>query len=82
MAKSGIKFYGAEWCGDCHRAKTVFEQYSVDFDYINIDFDEDAANYVEKVNNGNRKVPTIVFPDESILVEPTAQELTKKLENI
>lgn len=35
--------------------------------------------YVEKVNNGMRIIPTIVFPDGSILVEPSNAELAKKL---
>ena len=37
------------------------------------------TRFVEQVNNGNRSVPTIVFPDGSILVEPTVQQLKDKL---
>jgi mycoredoxin len=31
-----------------------------------------------QVNNGRRTVPTIVFPDGSILVEPKARDLAAK----
>lgn len=41
--------------------------------------DPAAMAYVEKVNNGMRSIPTIVFPDGSILVEPTNAELARKL---
>jgi mycoredoxin len=34
---------------------------------------------VVKINKGNRSVPTIVFPDGSVLVEPSNAELEKKL---
>jgi mycoredoxin len=31
-----------------------------------------------RVNQGKQSVPTIVFPDGSILVEPSARELAAK----
>jgi thioredoxin reductase (NADPH) len=36
-------------------------------------------SYVEEVNKGKRIIPTIVFPDNSILVEPSNAELAEKL---
>ena len=47
---------------------------------INIDEDPDGREFVIEVNHGNRSVPTIVFPDGDILVEPSSSELLKKLE--
>jgi thioredoxin reductase (NADPH) len=35
--------------------------------------------YVEKVNNGLRSVPTMIFPDGDILVEPSNAALAQKL---
>ena len=35
--------------------------------------------YVEKINNGKRIIPTMVFSDGSILVEPSNAELAEKL---
>ena len=35
--------------------------------------------FIEKVNNGKRIIPTIVFPDGSTLVEPSNVELAEKL---
>jgi mycoredoxin len=71
--------YGTTWCGDCRRAKRVFEQHEVAITYVNIEENEAARHYVEQVNNGNQSVPTIVFPDGSILVEPSTSALTQKL---
>src|SRR5258708_15745837 len=42
-------------------------------DYINIERDERAAAEVLRINRGMHSVPTIVFPDGSILVEPRAR---------
>jgi glutaredoxin len=51
----------------------------IEYKWVNIDQDLEGRAYVEQVNNGYRSVPTIVFPDGSILVEPTNSELTHKL---
>jgi mycoredoxin len=39
---------------------------------------QEATEFVVKVNHGNRSVPTIIFPDGSILVEPNWEELKTK----
>ncbi len=73
-----IKMYATKWCGDCHMAKRWFDKHNVPYEYINIAEDEQAAAYVVRLNNGAQSVPTIVFPDGSILVEPSARELAAK----
>jgi Glutaredoxin and related proteins len=76
-----IKIYGTSWCPDCARAKQVFNKLKVSFEWINIDQDKNSAAYVEKINRGFKSVPTIVFPDNSILVEPSNAELEKKIKS-
>jgi thioredoxin reductase (NADPH) len=46
---------------------------------VDIQEDKEAQAYVESVNNGNRSVPTIVFPDGDIFVEPSNAQLAEKL---
>jgi hypothetical protein len=48
------------------------------------DIDRDAVGeeFVITTNNGMRSVPTIVFGDGSILVEPSNAELQNKLEKV
>jgi glutaredoxin-like protein len=74
-----IKMYGTTWCPDCFRAKQILNKHKIKFTWINIEDDAEAAAYVEKVNGGYKSVPTIVFPDGSVLVEPSNVELEKKL---
>lgn len=73
-----IKMYATTWCGDCRAAKRWFDGHNVPYEYINIEEDEYAAEYVMRVNGGARSVPTIIFPDGSVLVEPSARELAAK----
>lgn len=74
-----IIMYGTTWCGATKRARRVFEDEKIDYTWVDIDKDETAARYVESVANGFRSVPTIVFPDGSILVEPSSYQLREKL---
>jgi hypothetical protein len=39
---------------------------------VDIERDPAAADYVMSVNGGNQTVPTVVFPDGSVLVNPSA----------
>ena len=73
-----IVMYATRWCGDCRMAKRWFDSHGIAYDYIDIEQDEQAAEYVVQVNGGSRSVPTIVFPDGSVLVEPSARELSAK----
>lgn len=79
MPEEPIRIYGTRWCGDCARAKQVFKKHNIPFEWIDIEQDDKAVDYVRQVNQGNQSVPTIVFPDGSILVEPSNAELEKKL---
>jgi mycoredoxin len=73
-----IKMYVTTWCGDCRMAKRWFDAHGIPYESINIEEDDKAAEYVARVNRGYRSVPTIVFPDGSVLVEPGPRELATK----
>ncbi len=79
MKPEAITAYGADWCGDCLRVKAFLEQRLIPHVWINIDLDPEAAAFVVQVNRGYRSVPTIVFEDGSILVEPSTDQLDDKL---
>lgn len=73
-----IVMYSTSWCPDCHRAKYLLENYGIPF--VNVDIDESEAGeaFVRLINQGSRTIPTIIFPDGSVLVEPTNQMLADK----
>ena len=79
MSESKITIYGAYWCPDCRRAKKFLGEQFVPFKWIDIEQDKEAEQYVLQKNNGKRIIPTIVFEDDSFLVEPSNAELAKKL---
>lgn len=74
-----IKVYGTTWCGDCNRVKAFMDEHNVDYEWTNVDEETEFVELVLKINKGQRRVPTIVFPDGSVLVEPSNGELAEKL---
>lgn len=74
-----IVLYGTSWCPDCKRSKQFFGEQRIPYAYVDIEHDSEAMAFVEKTNRGNRSIPTIVFPDGTILVEPSNAQLAEKL---
>jgi mycoredoxin len=74
-----IIVYATAWCPDCRRARFFLKRNNIPCEEIDIDQNPEAAEIVKGLNGGNRSVPTLVFPDGSILVEPSNSELAAKL---
>lgn len=73
-----IVMYAVDWCPDCRRAKFFFERKHIPYEMVNVDQDVQGADFVKQLNKGQRSVPTIIFPDGSIMVEPSTEQLTEK----
>lgn len=79
LKPSILTVYGATWCPDCKRAKKFLGEHRIAYANVDIDETPDAVSFVEKINNGLRIIPTIIFPDGEILVEPSNAQLAEKL---
>ena len=74
-----LKVYGAPWCPDCRRARRFLGEHWVPYDWTDIDEDPDGLQEVQRLQNGGRTIPAIVFGDGTILLEPSNDELARKL---
>jgi thioredoxin reductase (NADPH) len=79
MTDSMITMFGTLWCGDCKRVKKFLGEQRIHYDYVDVEQDADGLTLIERINNGKQIIPTIIFPDGSILVEPSNAELAAKL---
>ena len=77
-----IDFYTTDWCGDCVRSKALLKKLNLYFNEINVDLNEAANEYIKTLQVNQRRSPTIVFEDESFLVEPSDVELENKLKEL
>jgi mycoredoxin len=67
---ANIKMYTTTWCGDCRSAKRFMREHAIDFEEINIEEAEGAAEFVMSVNNGRRKVPTFEIDGRTFNLSP------------
>ncbi len=79
MQEANITVYGAPWCPDCRRSKQFLGEQRIPYIWVDIDEDEEGRKRVQAVNDGKQIIPTIVFQDGSILVEPSNADLAAKL---
>jgi thioredoxin reductase (NADPH) len=74
-----VTVYGATWCPDCRRAKKFLSEQRIAYTWLDIEQNPEHIPFVEQVNDGKRIIPTIVFDDGSILVEPSDAQLAARL---
>lgn len=77
-AQGKMVLYGADWCPDCRRAKRFLQDNGIHFVFVDVDSATDAADYVTKINNGKRIIPTITINGEPYS-NPNNQVLTEVL---
>ncbi len=74
-----LTIYSTTWCGPCIRLRSQLDRVGVDYEVIDIERRPEAAAYVMSVNNGNQTVPTVVFPDGSVMTNPSVAEVQARL---
>lgn len=74
-----IVMYGTSWCGDCKRAKQFFGEQRVHYEFVDVDADPAGRAVVQAHNDGKDVIPTILFDDGTVLVEPSNAELAAQL---
>lgn len=81
MSKTKPKVFvaGADWCGDTRRALRQLDELDVPYEYVNIEEDAEAEQWVKDQNDGKLKRPTIDI-DGAILSQPSNEEIVEVLE--
>ncbi|RKN47108.1 mycoredoxin [Streptomyces hoynatensis] len=63
--QGSVTMYSTSWCGYCRRLKSQLDREGIAYTEIDIEQDPSAVALVEKANDGNRTVPTVVVVPES-----------------
>jgi len=74
--------YTTSWCGFCRNLKRQLNKAGIEISEVDIEHDQSAADYVMSVNGGNQTVPTILFPDGTALVNPSAAQVSARLADV
>ncbi|MFG1642097.1 glutaredoxin domain-containing protein [Amycolatopsis sp. NPDC049252] len=74
-----LTVYGASWCPDVKRSRALLDREGVEYSYVDVEEDADAEQRVRALQDGERRIPTIVWDDGTFLVEPSDAELSGRL---
>ena len=80
MSENEIVVYGTAWCGDCRRTKKLLGRRGVEYAWVDVEEQKGASEEMLRLNGGDSRVPTLLFPDGTVLVEPSNAELGAKLD--
>jgi len=71
--------YTTQWCGFCRNLKKQLAREGIEMAEVDIERDPVAREFVMSVNGGNQTVPTVVLPDGTVLVNPSAAQVRERL---
>lgn len=75
----GIKVAGAAWSPASHDVKDFLSRNQIPYRWMDVDIDPRAATLVREGTGGRPTLPLVVFPDGSLLIEPTPRQLAEKI---
>ncbi|HVG38258.1 MAG TPA: glutaredoxin family protein [Pyrinomonadaceae bacterium] len=73
-----VKVYGADWCGDTKRTLRKLDGLGVAYDYVDVEQDEAASQWVKEQNSGKERKPTLDLGGR-VLSVPSDAELEQAL---
>jgi mycoredoxin len=76
--QTNIKVYGADWCGYTQRTLHHLDQTGINYQYINVEDDAAASEWVKQQNNGMEVKPTLDIAG-TVLSAPSNQILDDTL---
>ena len=62
--------YGADWCGLTRGLREYLMNSRIDYDYFDVDRDDEAEQFVLAMNEGHRRFPLVVV-HERVVTQPT-----------
>ncbi|MDA0247349.1 MAG: glutaredoxin domain-containing protein [Actinobacteria bacterium] len=65
-----VEYYGAQWCGDCRRSRSLMDTLEVEYDVFDVEQSKENAEKAQEIS-GRTNIPVIRFKDGTHLVEPS-----------
>ncbi len=78
-SRKRVIVYGTSWCPQSGATRRFLDKHGIRYRYVDIDEDAAGAKRVLALADGHRSVPTLVLPDQRVLVEPGTRELERAL---
>lgn len=75
----GIRVAGTRWSASSHNVKEFLARSQIPYQWLDIEKDAEARELVETTSDGRPRLPTLFFPDGSVLVDPELRALADKV---
>ena len=75
----GIRVAGTMWSAASHQVKDFLSQHQIAYQWLDVEKDEKARGLAESCTDGQLVIPTVLFPDGSVLARPSIRELAEKV---
>jgi thioredoxin reductase (NADPH) len=79
MPYEGIRVAGTLWSPRTHDVKDFLARHQIAYQWLDVDNDPKARALVEAQSQDGLRLPVVVFPDGSTLVEPEIRQLAEKV---
>ena len=76
---SPLIVYGHNFCGQAIWLANALQRHDVQHEWRDIRQDSAYRTELKQLANGNLSVPTVIFPDGVVMVEPWPNQVLKKL---
>jgi mycoredoxin len=73
-----VEVYGADWCGDTQRTRRYLDRLGIAYQYIDVERDSQASQWVKDQNDGKERKPTVKVGAQ-VLAEPSDEALERAL---
>ena len=67
--------YTTRTCGHCWSLKQWLKREAIGYREIEIEDDPEAQRFIREAAGGYMSVPTVVFPDGQVLIEPSPAQV-------
>lgn len=75
----GIRVLGTLWSSDSHDIKDLLARNAVPYQFLDIERDDEARRLAEAASSDPVRIPVLLFPDGSWLIQPSQTELAEKV---
>lgn len=80
--RGSVTVFSAVWCGYCTSLKNGLSRTGIPFSEVMIEDDADAERIAIEANGGDWLIPTVLFSDGSIRVNPGVRGVGERLAEI
>jgi thioredoxin reductase (NADPH) len=75
----GIRVLGLRWSPKSHQVKDFLGRNQIPYQWLDVEASAEARALLETAESGKCRLPLVLFPDGSRLVEPTNRELADRV---